>query len=174
MHGTGTGLYRFSFYFLMIWLFADGVEVIEDEDENDEEAAEEGDEEEEPKKAKPAVNGSSTDPVVVNGSTDKEGGGGEWKTNYNINGIISCWHSSAEIFKLAHCTIIYCCLFDIEILNHSIIILNEVMSHFHTLWMFLFLALYTHVDQFILIVCALKIRALLYTHVSLKIQTIVP
>ena len=40
----------------MIWLFADGVEVIEDEDENDEEAAEEGDEEEEPKKAKPAVN----------------------------------------------------------------------------------------------------------------------
>nr|XP_022297538.1 protein SET-like [Crassostrea virginica] len=55
----------------------DGVEVIEDEDENDEEAAEEGDEEEEPKKAKPAVNGSSKAPVEVNGSTDKEGGGGE-------------------------------------------------------------------------------------------------
>lgn len=51
--------------------------MIEDEDENDEEAAEEGDEEEEPKKAKPAVNGSSKAPVEVNGSTDKEGGGGE-------------------------------------------------------------------------------------------------
>ena len=79
MDGTDTGLYRFSCYFLMIWLFSDGVEVIEDEDENDEEAAEEGDEEEEPKKAKPAVNGSSKAPVEVNGSTDKEGGGGEWK-----------------------------------------------------------------------------------------------
>lgn len=55
----------------------DGVEVIEDGE--DEEAAEEDDDEaeEEPTKGKTPVNGSSGAPVVVNGSTEKEGGGGE-------------------------------------------------------------------------------------------------
>lgn len=55
-----------------LFIFSDGVEVIEDGDD-DEEVADEG--EEEPTKAKTAVNGSSEAPVVVNGS--KEGGGGE-------------------------------------------------------------------------------------------------